>query len=216
MPVLMQSFALRYPEVEALLAELHQVAPTGRVALMGRIKNLQRKGWPPGTNSGRGKPADYDMRAVIELLMAFELTALRIPPEQAVEVLRELGWHYSAAELARIGKDLRDGKVESVERVMKLLNVAVLMIFDPDGLETLREGSAQDPLGSPHPPWFLLEGEGELPDLLYSGRRFAAVNVTRLLINAAIELERIAGINRRRFGEALLDWLGSLVDVGRP
>lgn len=191
------------------------MAPTGRVALMGRIKNLQRKGWPPGTNSGRGKPADYDMRAVIDLLMAFELTALRIPPDQAVEVLRGLEWHYSAAELTRIGTDLRDGKVESVDRVMKLLNVAVLMIFDPDGLEALRDGSAHDSVPKPNAPWFLLEGEGELPDLLYSGRRFAAVNVTRLLINAAIELERIAGIDRRRFGEAFLAWLGSLVDVGQ-
>lgn len=211
----MHSFALRYPEVEALLAKLHQVAPTGRVALMGRIKNLQRKGWPPGTNSGRGKPAEYDMRALIELLMAFELTALRIPPEQAVEWLRELGWGYCAADLSRLGRDLRDGKVETVDRVKKLLNVAVLMIFDPDGLETLREGVGQESLATSEPPWFLLEGEGELPDLLYSGRRFAAVNVTRLLINAAIELERIAGIDRRLFGDALLAWLGSLVDVGR-
>jgi hypothetical protein len=207
----MQPFALRYPEVEALLAELHQVAPTGRVALMGRIKNLQRKGWPPGTNSGRGKPADYSSGAVIELLLAFELAALRIPPEQAVTILRNLDWSEAKEHLSRVGRSLADGLQDGTDQMGRLLRSAALLIFNPDGLDTLRGGQEGASGAEGQPPWIALEEEGELDDLLYTGRRFAAVNLTRLLINAAFALEKVNGPDRTQFGKAVLSWVEGAV-----
>lgn len=203
----MQPFVLRYPEVEALLAELHQVAPTGRVALMGRIKNLQRKGWPPGTNSGRGKPADYDGQALIELLLAFELAALRIPPEQAVTILRNLDWSEAKGHLSRVGQSLADGLEDGTKQMGRLLSSAAFLIFDPDGLDTLRGGQNINSGAMCEPPWIALEEDGGLHDLLYTGRRFAAVNLTRLLINAAFALEKVGGPERARFGIGALAWL---------
>lgn len=203
----MQPFVLWYPEVEALLAELHQVAPTGRVALMGRIKNLQRKGWPPGTNSGRGKPAVYDSAAVIDLLLAFELAAVRIPPEQAVTVLRRVNWTDAKKHLRRMGQSLADGLEDGTNEMDRLLGSAALLTFNPDGLEALRDGQAVTPKFLNMPPWIAVEEDDDLRFLLYAGRSYAVVNVTRLLINAAFALEKVGGPDRSAFGQAVLTWV---------
>lgn len=208
----MKPFALRYPEVEALLAELHQVAPTGRVALMGRIKNLQRKGWPPGTNSGRGKPADYGSLATVELLLAFELSVLRIPPEHAVEVLQSVEWDGAKEHLLLVGQYLADGLEDGSDRMGRLLRNAALLVFSPEGLEIERLGQEAGRSFLAERPWIALEEEGELQDLLYAGRCFAAVNVTRLLVNAAFALEKVGGPDRRFFGEGVLAWAEALPD----
>jgi hypothetical protein len=208
----MQPFVLRYPEVEALLAELHQVAPTTRIALMGRIKNLQRKGWPPGTNSGRGKPADYGFAALIELLLAFELAALRIPPDQAVGILRGLDWGKGKKHLARVGQHLADGLEDRTRPMFSLLGGGALLVFNPDGLDGLREGQGADKSLLGEPPWIAVEEDGELYDVLFTGPRFAAVNLTRLLIRAAFALEKIGGPDRRQFGAGVLDWVAGVPD----
>lgn len=206
----MQPFALRYPEVEALLSELHGVAPTGRVALMGRIKNLQRKGWPPGTNSGRGKPAEYDGEAVIKLLLAFEMGALRIPPDQVVDWLRALNWHEIGEHLARVANELAQGLKDNTVQMKRAKEKGALLIFDPDGLDTLRDGK---PLRDPtltQPPWIACDDEermAALSDLFHMGRRFSAINLTKLVIQSALALEKIGGPSGEKFGEGILAWL---------
>lgn len=206
----MDSFRLRYPQVEALLAELHEVAPTGRVALMGRIKHLQRKGWPPGTNPGKGKAAEYDGGAVLKLLLAFELAALQMPPDQTIEFVESLDWSDLGEHFARVANELAEGLENGTDRMRKMLGRGAILVFNPDGLDLFRAGQ---PLSDPtlaQPPYVVSEDDdaaNELASVLYMGRRFSALNLTKLLIHAALALEKIGGPDRTQFGKAVLSWI---------
>ena len=80
-------FVARYSEVSSLLAELHSVPEDRLTALRGRLQHLQKLGFPPGINTGRGKPAEYFPGQLILLLIGVELMALGIPPERAARAL---------------------------------------------------------------------------------------------------------------------------------
>lgn len=163
-------FALRYPEVEAILAEIHGVSSVGRTAFMGRIKHLQRKGWPPGANSGRGKPAEYGADALVRLLVSFELIALHVAPDQIVESLIDLDWSLAEA----VCLDALAGDAESLTDTM------VVLALDPDGLSSLRgDGSAK------RAEWLSLpDDEGRLLDMMARGR-LITVNLSGVVANAA-------------------------------
>ena len=203
----MQPMLLRYPVVEALLSEVHKVPATGRVALMARIKNLQRKGWPPGTNSGRGKPADYGFGAIVDLLMAFELADLGIPPDQAVEILKRLDWWLADhLHLHRLAEHLIRSTDESDSRIRKFAMSGALLVFNVEGLSGLGgDGSAAETESGL--AWASLADKDHAWELFNAGRGFAAVNVTLVLIDAALALEKIGGPDRTQFGRAILAWL---------
>jgi hypothetical protein len=82
------TFALSYAQVARLLALIHDIDPEERgVAFRGRLQHFQRLKYPPGVNTGRGKPAAYSAGQVTQLAIALELTQLGISPERAVTIL---------------------------------------------------------------------------------------------------------------------------------
>jgi hypothetical protein len=199
-----------------LLAELHGVPQSRESALKARFQHFQKLGFPAETKTGRGKPASYTAAAILKIIVAFELAALRIPPEQAVEFLDALDWSEVGGHLSRVAKDLAEGLEGGTDRMRRSLQKGALLIFNPDGLDVLRDGQ---PLSDPtlaQPPWVAADdddGIGELSDILYMGRRFSALNLTKLLIHAAFALEKIGGPDRMQFGRGLLAWLDSLAEA---
>lgn len=165
------TFALRYPELEALLAEVHRVASVGRPALMGRIKHLQRKGWPTGTNPGRGKAAEYGAGPLVRLLVSFELIALHVAPDQIVESLIDLDWSLAT-----------DVCLDALaDDAASLTKATLVLALDPDGLSSLRGGASEK-----RAEWLNLpEDEGRLLDLMARGR-LITVNVSAAVANAAV------------------------------
>lgn len=78
---------LSYGQIEALLKNLHGVAPEKAIALKGRLNHFQRAKFPRNVNVGRGPRATYDVEATFGLVFAFELLRLRIPPLTAVQMI---------------------------------------------------------------------------------------------------------------------------------
>lgn len=83
----MPEFPLSHASVMDLIAWRHSIAGDKRTALRGRLQHFQRKRFPPGANTGRGKPAAYDWEQLILLAVAFDLVELGLPPDLAIEVV---------------------------------------------------------------------------------------------------------------------------------
>lgn len=71
-------------EVEQALAKLHRIAPDKRSNFAGRLKHYQRNGFPPGTNTGRGRAAAYRPEHLFMMGMALELNQFGASPERAM------------------------------------------------------------------------------------------------------------------------------------
>lgn len=65
---------------------LHNVADDKRSAFAGRLKHLQRMGFPPGVNTGRGRPAKYEPSQLFFLAVIFELNQFGVGPEKAAHM----------------------------------------------------------------------------------------------------------------------------------
>ncbi len=64
---------MRYKNVEAALAEVMHVKPTGMGAFRGRLRHLRNIGLPRLPKSGSGRSIDYSPRHALEMLLALEL-----------------------------------------------------------------------------------------------------------------------------------------------
>lgn len=156
-----ETFPLRYVDVEVLLARLHDIPEARIPALKARLQHLQKIGFPAETKTGRGKPACYTASATVKILVAFEVIALRIPPDQAIEILQVLDWSIAT------------------ELCLKAFDGApaddVTLAFDPDGLAPLGEREATF-----NAEW--ISGDEAMCQL---SRRYAIINVTGMLRDAA-------------------------------
>ncbi len=79
----------RFAEVERALALVHAIADGKRSAFANRLRHLQRLGFPPGVNTGRGTVATYGVGEVFLLGVALELMQLGLNPERAVQAITD-------------------------------------------------------------------------------------------------------------------------------
>lgn len=112
--------------MEEVFAALHMIAPDKRGAFQARMRHLQRLGFPPGTNTGRGRPAEYGFDQALLLALVFELNELGVSPERAIGILRPR----KAAVLHELKYVCRNRSTSSVAG-------AELMYFDPRSLADL-------------------------------------------------------------------------------
>lgn len=80
-------FPLSQSGLLSLLTHLHEVAEDRQTALRGRLQHFQRLRFPPGVNTGRGKPAAYGAGSILSLSVAFEMLQLGMLPEAIVRLL---------------------------------------------------------------------------------------------------------------------------------
>ena len=90
---------LGFSEVEAALAELHDVLPERRSAFRARIKHLQKLGFPAGLNTGKGTRAVYTLEAIAKLVAAFEFMQFGMMPATAVNLI-ETNWSFFRVTVA--------------------------------------------------------------------------------------------------------------------
>jgi hypothetical protein len=106
-------------QVEALVMSLHDIAPEHEIAFMGRVKHLNRLGFPRGISAGRGTPIKYDADQLFQVLAAFELAQLGASPQRAVQLLEEC-WSRVRNIIPRVWRriELRDqGTVKDDEAI---------------------------------------------------------------------------------------------------
>src|SRR5438445_6962362 len=81
--------ALRFGELEAVLADLNGIPSHQRTAFQARLKNFHRLDFPEGVGQGRGKAVIYTARELILMAVAVELTQLGLTPERVIEVITD-------------------------------------------------------------------------------------------------------------------------------
>lgn len=82
-----------FAEIEAGLAIIHDIASEKRTAFVGRLKYLQKQGFLPNANTGRGKAASYQAEDAMLLGLALQLCEFGLSPDKAVNVIkRSMGY----------------------------------------------------------------------------------------------------------------------------
>lgn len=73
-----------YAQIDEALATAHGIPDHKRSAFLARIKHLQKLGFPPGVNTGRGRAAVYGIGQAFLLALGLELIQLGTNPERAI------------------------------------------------------------------------------------------------------------------------------------
>lgn len=76
-----------FPQAEGLLSRLHQIAAANVSQIGGRMKHFARHGFPAGVNVGRGVALAYSFDQLMQLIAAFELVELGIPPQRIIGMI---------------------------------------------------------------------------------------------------------------------------------
>ena len=74
---------LRYRHVEAALADLAHVKPSGMGAFRAKLRHLRNIGLPQLPNPGSGQPIAYSRHHALEMLLALELEKVGQTPRNA-------------------------------------------------------------------------------------------------------------------------------------
>lgn len=95
-------------QLQWLMMRLHDVPAEKRIAMMGRLKHLQRLGWPRRANPGKGSRVKYDAEQVLSVALALELIQMGSTPERVVDDLHlntAVCWraNYAAAKAHKAG-----------------------------------------------------------------------------------------------------------------
>lgn len=115
--------------VEEILARTHHIEPGSRPALAARMRHFQRLGFPPGSNTGKGRRAAYGLDELLLFALAFELVQLGVTPERASTLLTDC----SEIVLGEAKAALSSETIKGAER---------LLIIDPRALSSLQGESA--------------------------------------------------------------------------
>lgn len=84
----MTDFFWSFSMVQDFFVWRFKISDSRRTALRGKLQNLQKFGIPSDVNTGRGRPAKYGIRQMIELSIAMDLMDLGFPPDSVVTILR--------------------------------------------------------------------------------------------------------------------------------
>lgn len=81
-----------FGQIEELLAKAHRIDPAKRTAFQGRLKHLQRWGFPSGEKPGKGKAIAYTAEHLYMMVLAMELIQAGMPPKLSADLIRD-NWH---------------------------------------------------------------------------------------------------------------------------
>lgn len=87
----MPKCAFTFGQLEELLATVHHIAPERSIAFQGRLKHLQRWGFPTREKPGKGKAIAYTIEHVLRAVLALELIQAGINPKFAIDMV-EANW----------------------------------------------------------------------------------------------------------------------------
>lgn len=190
-----------------LLAELHGVPPIRDSALKARFQHLQKIGFPAETKTGRGRPASYTVPAIVKIVIAFEAMACGLLPERAAAFTSGLAKRWLSHAAAHAGwcvlTNIEDSSHDQY------------FVFDPNGLVLLKDGYEEPSELAWQCAGFdrkelgdaINQSDSDMVDQMAGmERRFTSINVTSLLVLAALRLEEKCQVPKTVFAEALQDW----------
>lgn len=126
--------SLTFAELLSVLSQVFAVPDGGRKALIARLKHLQSKRFPPGVNVGRGGGVRYDLQAIFRIITVLTLTSAFIPPNQAVDVVKNNFEDWQAL-LHSAARFQIDGRLQAS---------APVAIIESNALSSLGEAVAQE------------------------------------------------------------------------
>lgn len=174
----------RYPEIEAALAAMHSIAEDRRSAFSNRLRHLQKNGFPPGTNPGRGKAVVYEVRHAVQLAIVLEMNQVGLNPERAMRLANEYMGRIQAASLLA-AREMLSGDEE-----------AILLVFDPVMLADLRDKNDWDETSASFDVKTLPEFRASLDDgTNLRSRRYALINVTEVVSELSHRLSEVSKRN---------------------
>lgn len=110
-----------FGDVEGAILGMHGAQAS---AVGSRFRYFQRLRFPSGTNTGRGRPATYELDQMLQILLAFELLEAGLTPQRVVRTVRT-NWPRLRMALL-VGWDATRERVEWGQRE--------LMMLEPTGL----------------------------------------------------------------------------------
>ncbi|MBB6190561.1 hypothetical protein FHS51_000774 [Sphingobium wenxiniae] len=78
---------LTYSELIKLLAAMNGIADESEGAFKARLRHFQRLGFPRGSNTGKGRRAEYDLDMVMQLALAIEFMQAGVSPQRTVDLI---------------------------------------------------------------------------------------------------------------------------------
>ena len=100
---------LQHKALVAVLAAMFDIDDPNLVAFKGRMQHMQRLGFPPGSNTGRGKPSTYGWRELFLLSMAFQFLEIGATPDRTIAYLTKAEEPLLVA-LRNVVKSVLEGK----------------------------------------------------------------------------------------------------------
>lgn len=76
-----------FGQIEELLAFVHRIDPAKRTAFQGRLKHLQRWGFPSGEKPGKGRSIDYTAEHLFMMVLVLELIQSGMPPKLCSDLI---------------------------------------------------------------------------------------------------------------------------------
>lgn len=103
-------------QLEAIVLAHHRVHPDKQETFRSRIKTLQRMGFPPGTNVGRGPKMGYSAEHLFQLITVFELQQIGLAADRAIQTVLN-AWSYLQTGFG-VAFALQDSFTPTRERIL--------------------------------------------------------------------------------------------------
>lgn len=191
-------FSATFAKVEALLAEVHDIASDKRTAFQARLKNFVRLGLVDQVKAGRGKAAHFSAEHLLMLELALEFAQMGVGPERTVKIIRANLDHIAAAVKASIATT-REGFDENWS--------PTVIYFDPNGLSMLDNGGSESEVKLHFSD--LETFKTRLRDMIVLDARLAVISITAVIVRVADAMQpKIKGVIEleRFFVAALMTW----------
>lgn len=185
-------FSVNFGGLEALLAEMHDIADAKRTAFQARLKNFHRLKYPVGFKTEKGRATIYKPGDIAEMALALELAQLGLTPERVVRVL-SINWYPTMMAL-RMAAQALERKPFGFHEVEQRPDdpASMFLYFDPFALSGLTEdGSGLTPDLDQASDTFFYGGEGVVRDGFVPWTSGATHRLS--LINLTALLDRLAG-----------------------
>lgn len=135
MPVPMHPNELSFGDVEAILAELHNIASSKRTAFQARLKNMIRVGFPGYSGAGRGRRGKFGALELTTMALGVEFSQLGLVPSHVVKIMID---HWSTIMLSIRRTVTTNGSKSTIELGDEHLPTS-LLLFDPAALWPLMD-----------------------------------------------------------------------------
>ncbi|MHA6768097.1 hypothetical protein [Sphingobium ummariense] len=190
----MSDLTFSYAHVERTLAKMHLINER-MSAFSSRLKHYQKRGFPSGINTGRGKAATYRIEHIVKLALATECNQMGLTPERAALVCtNNIDQIRAAIRLAALSFRASD-------------ILPMFIYFDPSALDDLRDDYADDDADLS----FSFAGIGVLHDLIdqwsvQNFRRMALLNISAMVVKITAYLAEFSSYSRQQILDDLIFW----------